>query len=319
MPTRVPRSHSANARVDPSRIAAVRAFNRFYTKRIGVLQEGLLDSPFSLTEARVLYELAHREQPTAKLLGAELGLDAGYLSRLLRRLEVKRLVTRTQSKTDGRESLLALTPRGRDAFSALDRRSARAVRSLLARCSAAEQRRLVDAMGTIQSVLDAEHTSPAHIRLRPHSAGDIGWVIARHGALYAQEHGYDASFEALVGEIAARFLRQFDADRERCWIAECDGEPVGSVFLVRKSARVAKLRLLLVESHARGLGVGSQLVAACIDFARSAGYRKITLWTQRGLDAARRIYEKAGFRLVKEVPHRSFGHDLVAQTWELAL
>lgn len=301
------------------RIAAVRRFNRFYTKQIGVLQEGLLDSPFSLAEARVLYELAHRDRPTATVLGTELGLDSGYLSRILRGLEKRSLVAKTRSVEDGRESFLALTAEGRRAFSRLDRNSANAVRALLSDCSVPDQRRLVDAMEAIEHILAAAPSRPPKIALRPHRPGDIGWVIHRHGALYAQEHGYDASFETLVAEIATDFLREFDPARERCWIAEADGEIVGSVFLVRKSERVAKLRLLLVEPRARGLGIGRRLVAECIAFARQAGYRRITLWTQRGLDAARRIYEDAGFRLAGEHPHHSFGQDLVAQTWDMKL
>ena len=306
--------HVANPRID-----AVRRFSRFYTKRIGVLHEGLLDSPFSLTEARVLYELAHRDRPTATALGTGLGLDPGYLSRILRALEKRSLVAKTRSAEDGRESFLSLTAEGRKAFSRLDRSSADSVRALLSDCSVSDQRRLVDAMEAIERILAPAPVAPPKIALRQHRPGDIGWVVHRHGALYAQEHGYDASFEALVAEIAADFLRKLDPARERCWIAEIDGEIVGSVFLVRKSERVAKLRLLLVEPRARGLGVGRRLVAECIVFARLAGYRRITLWTQRGLDAARRIYEHAGFRLASEHPHRSFGKDLVAQTWDMKL
>jgi len=301
------------------RVDAVRRFNRFYTRQIGVLQEGLLDSPFSLAEARVLYELAHRDRPTATELRTELGLDPGYLSRILRTLEKRSLVAKTRSAEDGRESFLSLTAEGRKAFSRLDRSSADSVRALLSECSVPDQRRLVDAMEAIERILGPAPAAPPKVALRPHRPGDIGWVIHRHGALYAREHGYDASFEALVAEIATDFLRKLDPSRERCWIAECDGEMVGSVFLVRKSERVAKLRLLLVEPHARGLGVGRRLVAECIAFARQAGYRRITLWTQRGLDAARRIYEHAGFRLASEHRHRSFGRDLVAQTWEMQL
>ena len=307
------------ATVTEARIDSVRRFNRFYTKQIGVLQEGLLQSPFSLAEARVLYELAHRDRPTATVLGSELGLDAGYLSRILRRLEKRALVAKTRSADDGRESFLTLTAVGRKAFSRLDVRSANAVRALLSTCSVADQRRVVDAMHEIENVLGAPRSLAPKVVLRAHRPGDIGWVIHRHGALYAREHGYDASFEALVAEIATDFLRKFDPARERCWIAESDGEIVGSVFVVRKSERVAKLRLLLVEPRARGLGIGRQLVAECIGFARQAGYRSITLWTQQGLDAARRIYEHAGFRLASEHPHRSFGQDLVAQTWEMKL
>jgi DNA-binding MarR family transcriptional regulator/GNAT superfamily N-acetyltransferase len=310
---------SAPVAVAASRIAAVRRFNRFYTKQIGVLQRGLLGSPFSLAEARVLFELAHRDQPTATQLGADLGLDAGYLSRILRGFERKGLVRKDPSVEDRRQHFLALTDAGRRAFAGLDARSAAAVRALLGERTVQDQRRLVGAMTTIEQLLGAQRTSNAAVVLREIRPGDLGWIVHRHGALYAQEHGYDASFEALVAEIAARFVREFDPACERGWVAETGGEIVGSVLLVRKSARVAKLRLLLVEPHARGHGIGRKLVAACVEFARAAGYDRITLWTQSTLVAARRVYEHAGFRLKREEAHRSFGHDLVAQTWELAL
>ena len=308
-----------SAAVAGSRIAAVRQFNRFYTKQIGVLQHGLLDSPFSLAEARVLFELAHRSRPTATQLGADLGLDAGYLSRILRGFERKGLVRKARSAEDGRERFLTLTDAGRKAFARLDARSADAVRTLLGRCTAPDQKRIVGAMTTIENLLEPQQASQGTVALRELRPGDLGWIVHRHGALYAQEYGYDATFEALVAEIAAHFVREFDAERERGWVAEIDGQIVGSVLLVKKSARVAKLRLLLVEPQARGQGIGRKLVAACIAFARAAGYRKITLWTQSTLFAARRVYEQAGFRLTHEEPHKSFGHDLVAQTWELAL
>jgi DNA-binding MarR family transcriptional regulator/GNAT superfamily N-acetyltransferase len=302
-----------------SRIAAVRRFNRFYTKQIGVLQHGLLDSPFSLAEARVLFELAHRNRPTATQLGADLGLDAGYLSRILRGFERKGLVRKARSANDRRERFLALTDAGHKAFARLDARSADAVRALLGTCTVHNQRRIVAAMTTIEHLLEPRSTPAGNVALREIRPGDLGWIVHRHGALYAQEHGYDTSFEALVAEIAAHFVREFDPARERGWVAEIDGEIVGSVLLVKKSARVAKLRLLLVEPHARGQGIGRKLVAACLTFARAAGYRKITLWTQSTLVAARHVYEQAGFRLTHEEPHKSFGHDLVAQTWELVL
>jgi DNA-binding MarR family transcriptional regulator/N-acetylglutamate synthase-like GNAT family acetyltransferase len=302
-----------------SRIAAVRRFNRFYTKQIGLLQRGLLDSPFSLAEARVLFELAHRNRPTATQLGADLGLDAGYLSRMLRGFERMGFVRKTRSVDDGRERFLALTDAGRKAFARLDARSADVVRALLGKCTMRDQERIVAAMTTIERLLEPRQTPAGEVALRAIRPGDLGWIVHRHGALYAREHGYDSSFEALVAEIAARFVRAFDPKRERGWVAEIDGEIVGSVLLVKKSTRVAKLRLLLVEPHARGRGIGRKLVAACIAFARSAGYRRITLWTQASLVAARRVYEEAGFRLTHEEAHRSFGHDLVAQTWELAL
>jgi DNA-binding MarR family transcriptional regulator/GNAT superfamily N-acetyltransferase len=309
----------ASATATGSRVAAVRRFNRFYTREIGVLQHLLLESPFSLAEARVLFELAHRDQPTASQLAADLGLDAGYLSRILRGFERNGFVRKVRSAEDGRERYLALSPAGRKAFARLDARSADAVRALLARCEARDQQRIVAAMATIEQLLERRRTSGANVVLREVRPGDLGWIVHRHGAVYAQEHGYDASFEALVAEITARFVREYDPARERGWVVELNGEIVGSVLLVKKSQRVAKLRLLLVEPHARGLGIGRKLVAACIAFARGAGYDRITLWTQSTLVAARRVYEQAGFQLKHEEPHRSFGHDLVAQTWELAL
>ena len=302
-----------------TRVDAVRRFNRFYTKQIGVLQEGLLGSQFSLTEVRVLYELAHRKQPTATELGKELGLDPGYLSRILRGFQGRGLVERTPSKSDGRQSLLLLTERGRKTFAPLNARSHDEIASVLGTLSAEEQNRLIGAMHTIEGLLGPRPEPKLPYLLRPHQPGDIGWIIHRHGALYAQEYGWDETFEALVGEIAAKFIKEFDPKREGCWIAERDGEIVGSVFLVKKSARVAKLRLMYVEPKARGLGIGSRMVQECIRFARHVGYRKITLWTNSVLVAARHIYKKAGFRLVAEEPHHSFGHDLVGETWELKL
>ncbi|HWT82724.1 MAG TPA: bifunctional helix-turn-helix transcriptional regulator/GNAT family N-acetyltransferase [Candidatus Methylomirabilis sp.] len=301
------------------RVDAVRRFNRFYTKQIGVLHEGLLGSQFSLTEVRVLYELAQRKKPTATELGNELGLDPGYLSRVLRGFEKRGLVEKTPSKADGRQNLLSLTERGRKTFAPLNARSHEEVAALLGTLSAVEQSRLVGAMHTIERLLGARPEPKVPYLLRPHQAGDMGWVIHRHGALYAQEYGWDETFEALVGEIAAKFIKEFDPKRERCWIAERDGEIVGSVFLVKKSARVAKLRLMYVEPKTRGLGIGSRMVEECIRFAGNVGYRKITLWTNSVLVAARHIYKKAGFRLVAEEPHHSFGHDLVGETWELKL
>jgi len=301
------------------RVSAVRRFNRFYTRQIGVLHEGLLQSPFSLTEVSVLYELAHRDNLTATELAKELGLDAGYLSRILRRFECSGLLDKTLSETDGRRSHLRLTQQGRDAFAPLNQRSHDEVAAILGRLSATEQSRLLDAMRTIEEVLSAQPADKVPYLLRPHQPGDMGWVIHRHGVLYSQEYGWDEQFEALVAEIAAKFLQTFDPKWERCWIAEKDGAIVGSVFLVKQSDEVAKLRLLLVEPAARGLGIGSRLVSECMRFARQAGYKTITLWTNDVLHAARHIYEKAGFRLIQEEPHRSFGHDLIGQTWELTL
>jgi DNA-binding MarR family transcriptional regulator/GNAT superfamily N-acetyltransferase len=301
------------------RVAAVRRFNRYYTHRIGVLEEGLLDSPFSLTEARVLYELAQSEGATAARLAGELGLDPGYLSRILAGFEKRQLIVRAPSERDGRQSVLSLTEAGRAAFAALDERSAKEIGALVGALSAEQQARLVAAMDGISGLLTAPEHSPASYQLRPHRPGDIGWIVHRHGLLYAQEYGWNEEFEALVAEIAAKFIRHFDPRRERCWIAERDGERLGSVMLVSQSQRVAKLRLLLVEPQARGLGLGSRLVEECIRFAGERGYRKVTLWTNSVLLAARRIYERAGFSLVESEPHRSFGHDLVGENWELSL
>jgi DNA-binding MarR family transcriptional regulator/GNAT superfamily N-acetyltransferase len=300
------------------RIDTVRRFNRFYTRRIGVLHDGLLGSPYSLAEARVLYEIAHRDGPTAAELGRSLSLDAGYLSRLVRRLERAGVVARTRSATDSRRNHLALTARGRRAFAMLNSRSNEEVAALLGALPDAAQGRLVAALETVEAVLD-ERSRPAPYLLRTHQPGDMGWIIGRHGALYAQEYGWDETFEAFVAEIAARFIRTFDPRRERCWIAERDGRNAGSVVLMRKSTTVAQLRLLLVEPEARGLGIGRRFVGECERFARQAGYRKIVLWTNDGLDAARHLYEEAGYRLVREGPHRSFGKDLVGQYWELGL
>jgi len=301
------------------RIAAVRRFNRFYTAKIGALREGFNDSPFSLAEARVLYELANRERPAASELARDLGLDPGYLSRILAGFERKRLIVCERSASDRRKSHLALTDKGQRAFAPLNLRSRQEIGAWLGELPVAEQQRLVGAMHTIERLLAAAPEPKTPYLLRPHQPGDMGWVIGRHGALYAREYGWDDTFEALVAEIAAKFLRDFDAKRERCWIAEKDGENVGSVFVVKKSGSVAQLRLLLVDPKARGLGIGHRLVDECIGFARRASYRKLMLWTNDILHAARRIYEAKGFRLVKEEPHHSFGKDLVGQFWELEL
>ena len=303
---------------DP-RIAAVRRFTRFYTRQIGVLREGLHASPFSLTEARVLYELANRKAATAADIARDLGLDAGYLSRILRGFAQRGLLARTRSQNDGRESHLALTPAGREAFAPLDRGSHDEVAAMLAPLSEGAQARLVEAMATVEQLLGARSKATPPYLLRPHQVGDMGWVVSRHGALYAQEYNWNIEFEALVAEIVATFIKNFDAQRERCWIAEVDGAPVGSVFLVKQSDEVGKLRLLLVEPQARGMGIGARLVAECIRFARLSGYSTLTLWTNDFLVAARRIYQAAGCRLVQEEKHHSFGHDLVGQNWELVL
>ena len=302
-----------------SQIAAVRAFNRFYTRKLGVLDQQLLKSPFSLSEARVLYELAHRESLAAKAIGIELGLDAGYLSRILQNFEESGLISRTPSPSDRRQYLLSLTAKGGQAFARLERITHDDVAAMLAALPSGASERLVAAMAAIERLLATPDLPLAPAILRGHRPGDIGWVVQSHGALYASEYGFDSSFEALVGEISAKFLTSFDASRERCWIAEIDGTQVGSVFLVRHSDEVAKLRLLLVEPAGRGQRLGQRLTAECIGFARQCGYRKITLWTQSILVAARKIYQDAGFALVASEPHRSFGQDLIGETWELDL
>jgi DNA-binding MarR family transcriptional regulator/GNAT superfamily N-acetyltransferase len=301
------------------RIADLRRFNRFYTQKIGVLQEGLLKSPFSLTEARVLYELAREEQLTATRLGTQLALDPGYLSRILRSFERRGLIRRTRSPTDRRLGLLSLTAQGRAAFAPLDARSHSQIGTMLRDLSEDEQIRLVAAARAIERLLDPGSGDGEPYLLRPHRAGDLGWVTQRHGALYAREYGWDIRFEALVAEIVAKFIRTFDPRRECCWIAEKDGENVGSVVLVEESAAVAKLRLLLVEPEARGVGIGARLVQECLRFARQAGYRTVRLWTNSVLVAARRLYEGVGFHLIEAQPHCSFGHQLIGETWELKL
>lgn len=300
-------------------IEAMRHFNRFYTKQIGVLHEGLLSSRFSLAEARVLYELAHHEQATATELGSELGVDAGYLSRILNSFEKNELLLKEPSPQDGRQNLLSLTPQGEAEFAVINRRSRAEIGELLNTLSANERQRLVDAMQTIQQILSAPTETGAPYVLRPHEPGDMGWVVQQHGQLYAREYGWNEQFEALVAGIVAQFIQSYDAQKERCWMAELDGEIVGSVFVVKASDTVAKLRMLIVHPKARGLGIGARLVDECIRFARRTGYQTLTLWTNSVLTAARHIYEKAGFELVAAEPHHSFGHDLVGETWELPL
>ncbi len=303
------------------RVAAVRRFNRFFTRHIGALQEGLLHSPYPLAEARVLFELAQRDDPTAAGLGRELGLDPGYLSRILARLGQQGLVDKIRSESDGRRRILRLTPEGERAFALLDQRSAEEVAELLGDLSEEDQQRLLEAMAVIVGLLDKtkgfKFSEP--FCLRPPEPGDMGWVVHRHGTLYAQEYGWDEHFEALVAQIVADFVNNFNPARERCWIAEIGNEIVGSVFVVQVDETVAKLRLLLVEPKARGLGLGTRLVEECIRFARRCGYRKLMLWTNSVLVEARHIYQKTGFTLVAEEEHHSFGHDLVGETWELIL
>jgi DNA-binding MarR family transcriptional regulator/GNAT superfamily N-acetyltransferase len=303
------------------RIGAVRRFNRFYTRKIGVLSEAFLNTRYSLTEARVLHALAHRDGATATWLCEELGLDAGYLSRILRNFEQQKLLLRTPSPQDGRQTLISLTPAGRDAYEPLDRASQSDIGNLLAQLAEADQERLVGAMRTVSTLLgDISEPVPAPaFILRSHRPGDMGWVTQRHGALYAEEYGLNDRMESYVAEVVAKFLREYDPEREHCWIADQDGTPVGSVFLVGESDTVARLRLLLVEPKARGLGVGRRLVEECIRFARQAGYREVTLWTHSILIAARRIYAAAGFAMVETEEHDQFGPMLTGETWTLCL
>ena len=307
-------------RGDPgTKINAVRRFNRFFTRRIGTLREGLLHTPYSLTESRILFEIANRDETTASDLSAELGLDPGYLSRVLAGLERRDLIEKAPSETDARRRLLTLTPEGNHAFALLDARSREEVGEMLAELSEHEQWRLLEAMSDIERVLDRSFKYSEPFFLRTHEPGDMGWVVQRHGVLYAQEYGWNERFEALVAQIVADFINNFDRATERCWVAEMEGERVGCVFVVGVSDKVAKLRLLLVEPRARGLGLGNRLVEECIRFARIRGYEKLVLWTNDVLEDARRIYESKGFVLVDEEAHHSFGKDLVGQNWELTL
>lgn len=299
---------------------AVRRFNRLYTKKIGILGDRYLRSPFSLTEVRVLYELAHRDDMTASELGKELELDAGYLSRILRGFEERGFVKKTRSQSDGRQSLLSLTNHGRNASAELNQRSHDDIGAMLSGLEAGRRDRLIRSFGEIEHLLGG---SPDDVKapylLRPQQPGDIGWVVHRHGLLYAEEYGFDERFEAMVAEIVAEFIRNLDPRRERCWIAERESEIVGSVFLVRQSETIAKLRLLLVEPSARGLGIGRRLVEECIRFARQSGYREITLWTHSILTAARKIYEQAGFHRTDAKPHADWGPEVIGETWVLNL
>ena len=308
--------------VADDRVAAVRSFNRFFTRQIGVLREGLLHSEYTLTEMRVLYELAHHGDQPAAVLGRDLGLDRGYLSRILAKFESAGLVARVPSATDGRTKLLHMTARGRAVYEPLDRRSREEVGDLLARFGEADQLRMLDAMQTIQQLLDTssglKYAQP--FVLRPHRAGDMAWITRRHGALYTSEQGWDGSFETLVGEICADFERHFDPALEQCWIAEMAGRPVGSIALARSGEEgVGKLRLLLVDEPARGYGLGSRLVDECHRFARAAGYRKMRLWTTDQQKEARQIYLGKGYVLVAEEPVFAFGQQMVNETWEMAL
>jgi len=317
--------------VPDTQIASVRRFSRFYTHLLGVLNEDLLESDLSLTEARVLYELANRSEPTASEIASSLNLDLGYLSRILRAFSTRGLIHRQPSKSDRRQNLLALTKAGRSFSGTLNHRSNEQVRQMISPLSPGQRERLVDSMAAIESLLTPNQptaeipTTTNPIVLRSHSPGDIGWVVERHGQLYSQEYGWDQRFEALVARIAADFIDQYEPERERCWIAERNGQRLGSVFLVRDreqpdaSAATARLRLLLVDPEARGLGLGRTLVQQCTIFARSAGYKRIILWTNSVLTAARRIYEKEGYLLLREKPYTAFGKELVSQDWQLDL
>ena len=297
-------------------VAAVRHFNRFYTRLIGVLEEGQAASSHSLTELRVLYELAHRDDPVAADLASDLGIDAGYLSRIIKKFARAGFVAKVASATDGRRQRLRLTEEGHAAFAPLERATERQIAALIAPLDGSGQERLVAVMATIEGLL-GQGRAPAPYVLRPHRPGDMGWVVHRQAVLYAREYGWDETFEALVAEIAAKFITDFDPKRERCWIAERDGEILGAVFVVAASDEEAKLRLLYVEPGARGLGIGRRLVEECVRFARDTGYRRLVLWTNDVLAAARRIYQSAGFRLVRSEAHHSFGKDLVGEFWEL--
>ncbi|MES2954714.1 MAG: bifunctional helix-turn-helix transcriptional regulator/GNAT family N-acetyltransferase [Pseudomonadota bacterium] len=306
--------------VPTAHVKAVRSFNRFYTQRIGVLAP-YLGSEFSLTEVRVLYELAHRDQPTATELGRDLALDAGYLSRILRRFEEKGWMERTASPADARQSLLRLTDAGYQVFAPLQQRSRDEASALLAPLAAPAQQALTDALATVQRLL-APATASADSRgvlLRDPQPGDMGWVVQQHGEIYAREYGWNSEFEALVADIVAGYLRKFQPDWERCWIAELEGQRVGSVFVVRKSPTVAQLRMLILTPQARGQGLGALLTDECIAFARSKGYKKIVLWTNSCLGSARDIYARRGFKLIKSEPYTGFGKKLVGETWALKL
>jgi len=301
------------------RVEAVRRFNRFYTKQIGVLQRGLLKSPFSLTEARVLYELANRESPTASELGKDLGLDAGYLSRIIQAFEKRGLLDKKPAGQDRRQRLLSLTDKGKEAYAPLNVRSRTEIGTMLGELPAHDQERLMEAIHTIETLLGARPEPRTPYLLRPHQPGDMGKIIQLHGSLYSQEYGWTDDFEVLVARIAADFIENFDPKCERCWIAEKDGEVVGSVLLVKKTDEIAKLRLLIVDPKARGLGIGKRLVSECERFAKQVGYKKITLWTNANLHAAKHIYGSTGYHLIDEEPHHSFGKDLIGQTWEKEL
>jgi DNA-binding MarR family transcriptional regulator/GNAT superfamily N-acetyltransferase len=306
-----------------SRIAAVRRFNRVYTRQIGVLRKTYLDSPYSLGEARVLYEIARQNSPTASDIGRALDVDAGYLSRVLRRFEKGGLIARTASAQDARQSHLALTARGKKAYKPLEARVQRDTGDMLGKLAPADQARLIAAMGTIETLLGGESaTKPIEERgysLRPPVPGDFGWVVKRNAELYAQDYQWTEPFEGVCAQIVADFANKYDAKRERCWIAEMNGERIGCIFLAQETATVARIRLLLVDPKARGLGLGARLVDECVNFARTAGYKKITLWTHSVLTAARHIYQKNGFKLMRSEKHKSWGRPVVSEHWDLEL
>jgi DNA-binding MarR family transcriptional regulator/GNAT superfamily N-acetyltransferase len=304
-----------------SYVAAFRRFNRMYTRFIGVLDEEFLNSGYSLAEGRVLYELATGQSSTAKEIAVALGIDPAYVSRILSKFEKNSLLKRVPSKKDARSAFLALTQKGKSRFEKLNGLSEEQARCILKALPPTAQTNLIGSMGTVERLLAPSTQEESRYVLRPHRPGDMGWVVYREGALYAQEYGFDETFEALAARIVADFLTEFDPKRERCWIAEVNAQNVGHIFLVKHPTEpsTAKLRLLLVEPSARGLKLGSALVEECVNFASSVGYKKITLWTQSILAAARHIYQKAGFRLVEEKANRQFGKDLLSQTWELDL
>ncbi len=300
-------------------VEAVRRFNRFYTHQIGVLNKSMLNSPYSLTEARVLYELSQTDATTASELGYTLGLDAGYLSRMLQNFRKKGLIRKQRSKTDGRQSILSLTEKGRDTFVELNGKSCDEVGKMLEKIADPDRKELIQAMNRIQTLLGTPQTGQKAYLLRHYQPGDIGWVVQRHAELYATEFNWGGEFEAMVAEIAASFINNYDPKKEQCWIAEMDGERVGSVFLVKVKEEIAKLRMLIVEPKARGLGIGARLVEECIRFARKSGYKKMTLWTNSNLHTARRIYQKAGFQLVQKNASQQFGKEWIEETWEMEL
>ncbi|MGB7099627.1 MAG: bifunctional helix-turn-helix transcriptional regulator/GNAT family N-acetyltransferase [Xanthobacteraceae bacterium] len=323
MTARDRQDHTHQERVAEDRVAAVRRFNRFYTRQLGVLRKTYLDSPYSLGEARLLYEIAQRRSPTASEIVRALDLDAGYLSRTLRNFEKRGLIQRKVSARDTRQSHIALSASGRKAFAPLDRRSQRDAGTTLEKLRPEQQDRLVAAMHTIETLLDnqaeARPTKASAVKLRAPVPGDFGWIIKRHAELYAQEYGWVAPFEGVCAQIVADFINKHDPKRERCWIAEIDGESAGTIMLVKDSAKVARVRLLLLEPPARGIGLGTRLVDECIRFARLAGYKKITLWTHSVLTAARHIYQKAGFKLMRTEQHRSWGWPVISEHWDLEL